>query len=144
MIVIALAALAYTWFSGIFASLTSTAGTAVTTTTGAMATQITIEAAKKSTANIVNIVIRNVGTQSFDSSTSSVAVYIDNVLQTMAAPTFIGCTGPTVTPGCVVSYVTSAAVAGLCPGITCPGSTCANVTKVTIGTGLTNTANIVC
>ena len=45
MIVVALAALAYTWFTGIFASMTQTAGTAVTSTTGAMATQFRLESA---------------------------------------------------------------------------------------------------
>jgi len=143
MIVIALAALAYTWFSGIFASLTATAGSAVTTTTGAMATQFRIEAARWASPN-VNVLIRNIGTQNFNASISIVGIYIDNVLQTVAtAPAFIGCsgTGSIAEKGCVVSYAFAAP--GTCAGITCPG-TCTNITKVTIGTGLTDTTNIVC
>jgi flagellin-like protein len=145
MIVIALAALAYTWFSGIFASLTSTAGSAVTSTTTAMATQFRIEAARKDASNNVNILIRNIGTQSFNASKDIVGVYIDNSLRTDVSSTvgFIGCsgTGSIADKGCVVSYGIPA-VAGLsCP--TCPGA-CVNITKVTIGTGLTDTTNIVC
>jgi len=80
MIVIALAALAYTWFSGIFSTLTNSATNATTTATTAMGMQIQIEAAKYYTGGpgSVNTTIRNTGTVDFD--TTRLAIYIDGSL----------------------------------------------------------------
>jgi flagellin-like protein len=50
MIVVALAALAYTWFSGIFSSLTATTSNATTSTSSAMTTNFRIEIAKNQTS----------------------------------------------------------------------------------------------
>ena len=68
MIVIALAALAYTWFSGTFSSLTGTASTSVSQTTGAMTTNFEIESAKNTSATTVSVTVRNVGAQTIDLS----------------------------------------------------------------------------
>jgi len=146
MIVIALAALAYTWFSGIFASMTGTAGTAVTSTTTAATTQFRIENARLVSGNIV-VSIRNIGAQSFNASIAVIGAYVDNNLQNLvSAPAFSGCagTGSMADKNCVVSY-TWTAPAGTCAGTTCTGSaTCSNVTKIAIGTGLSDTESIIC
>jgi flagellin-like protein len=65
MIVIALAALAYTWFTGVFTSLTASAGTAVTQTTTQMQSQFSIENARYS-AGSIRVDYRNTGTQTLD------------------------------------------------------------------------------
>jgi FlaG/FlaF family flagellin (archaellin) len=85
MIVVALAALAYTWFTGIFTSLTESTGTAVTSTTGAMATQFVIEnAACDDTGayDLVDVVVRNTGTA--DINTTAFSTYINDVYVTHA------------------------------------------------------------
>jgi flagellin-like protein len=68
MIVIALAALAYTWFSGIFATLTGTASTSITQTTTQMTYQFTLENSKcadvgcaAGTRDCIRASIRNTG-----------------------------------------------------------------------------------
>ena len=95
MIVIALAALAYTWFSGVFSTLTSQAGAAVTSTTGQMATQFKIEVAKYISGSQVNYTIRNIGTQTFDVSKTN--AFIGGAPASMA--------GWTCTPACTNNYV---------------------------------------
>jgi len=139
--------LAYTWFSGIFASLTSTAGTAVTTTTGAMTTQFRIESSRYTSGTGIATTIRNIGSQSFNASSAVVGLYFDNSLWTGAiTPTAgAGCTvgssnGYMLDKGCVITYtiVPSAVACPICPGI------CNNMTKVTVGTGLMDTSSLVC
>ena len=147
MIVIALAALAYTWFSGIFASLTGTAGVAVTTTTQTMVTTFEIEQAKY-IPNTLYVYIRNVGIQNFNASTGVVSIYIDNVVTGTLSSTvgFTPCagTGSMLDKGCVASYRIDTLPAGAVYCSSGTGSASANATKVTIGTGLTNIANIMC
>jgi flagellin-like protein len=150
MIVIALAALAYTWFSGIFASLTSTAGTAVTTTTGAMATQINMESSKCAAnpcaaSSIVDVTIRNIGTQNINASTASIALFQDGVIQTsFSGSQPVTCTvcsgtcpgtGCTLLPGGVAEYKYVASVAATCG---------TSIIKVSIGTGLQNSEALTC
>ena len=113
MIVIALAALAYTWFSGIFSSLTATAGTSVTQSTNAMATQFKIENAKwVAASSYTDVTIRNTGTQAINSSVALIAFFIDGTVNPIAS--FNGGT-PVTCVGC----------SGVCPGANCmiqPGS----------------------
>jgi len=83
MIVVALAALAYTWFSGIFTSLTTTTSNATSTATTAMAMQFRIEAAKfymctGCIGGSVNATIRNMGTVNFD--IGKISPYVDGQL----------------------------------------------------------------
>jgi FlaG/FlaF family flagellin (archaellin) len=78
MIVVALSALAYTWFSGIFTSITTTTSNATATATTAMAMQFRIEAAKFYGGNFTNATIRNIGTVNFD--VGRLGVYIDGVM----------------------------------------------------------------
>jgi archaellum component FlaF (FlaF/FlaG flagellin family) len=134
MIVIALAALAYTWFSGIFASLTSTAGSAVTSTTTAMATQFRIEAARYggSVATGVNATIRNTGTQSFNVSKS--VAYVGG-----AYSPILGFSPPgTLAAGgtAVIYNIANQTIA-------CP-TTGSTTLTITIETGLTDSRAITC
>ena len=82
MIVVALAALAYTWFTGIFSSLTESTGSAVESTTGAMATSFVIEAANCEAdgcgagVDCVHVTVRNTGTQNI--TATSLASYVDD------------------------------------------------------------------
>jgi flagellin-like protein len=142
MIVIALAALAYTWFSGIFASLTSTAGSAVQTTTGAMATQFSIEAVKQA-GTAISFVIRNTGTTNIDLTNTNAytgdgTLLGDTISGTLnagqrSAQLSAGSTG-TPAPGCA----------------SCSGGVCyypsgkIQTLRVTIGTGLENSATVTC
>jgi flagellin-like protein len=137
MIVIALAALAYTWFSGIFASLTSTAGTAVTTTTSAMATQFVIDTTKQVGTSIA-FVIRNTGTQSIDLGTlnmylgdgTAVAESASGILTSgQRSPTIIATTTITCTTPCVGTCYVGGKI---------------QTVRITIGTGLENSATVTC
>jgi flagellin-like protein len=76
MIVIALAALAYTWFTGIFSSLTGTAETSVESTTTAMGTNFRIENAKNTSATNVTVNVRNVGTSTIN--VSKMTAYVND------------------------------------------------------------------
>jgi FlaG/FlaF family flagellin (archaellin) len=78
MIVVALSALAYTWFSGIFTSLTTTTSNATSQATTAMAMQFRIEAAKFYGGSSTNATIRNIGTVNFDAG--KLGIYIDGML----------------------------------------------------------------
>jgi flagellin-like protein len=75
MIVVALAALAYTWFTGIFTSLTGGAQTAISSTTTALGTNFRIESAKNTSATVVTVMTRNVGTVDLDMT--KLSAYID-------------------------------------------------------------------
>ena len=138
MIVIALAALAYTWFSGIFASLTSTAGTAVTTTTGAMATQFVIDAAKQTTATSITFVIRNTGTQSIDLGTLN-AYLSDGTALSESASTILT-SGQRSAP----IPATGATTCTACTAGICYVSGKIQTIRITIGTGLENAATVNC
>jgi flagellin-like protein len=143
MIVIALAALAYTWFSGIFASLTSTAGSAMTSTTNEMVTQFKIEFAKGG-ATYTAVTIRNIGTQNINASTSQIAFYIDGslVVSFLPASQPISCNPPCgACPNCIV-YPNGVATYNMTNPAT---PTCGTSTiKATLGTGVTNSQIISC
>jgi FlaG/FlaF family flagellin (archaellin) len=132
MIVVALAALAYTWFTGIFASLTQSTGTAVTQTTTGMGYAFTIENAWCDDTNCpsgndcVRTSVRNTGTEDIDAG--EITIYIDGNLVTDNA-------AGTIPVGEVQSF-NSGDAAG---EVTCGTSA---IIKVTIGTGLEQTAQI--
>jgi hypothetical protein len=120
--------LAYTWFSGVFASLTGTAGTAVTATTNEMATQFKIEAARYDSATArTNITIRNIGTQIINAAQS--AVYIAGAPATYTS----------VTVSSIGQYGTSVIY-----GITNSTAVCGNIIVVTIGTGTSDSRTVSC
>ena len=130
MIVIALAALAYTWFSGVFASLTATAAGAVSTTTQQMVTQFTIDMVRNTSTTAVTAYIRNIGTTDIDCL--SIAASVSDIKYT-ATPS--GCTSNKLT-----QYNTAAvAVSGL-PSISCGVTT----VRITIGGGLAQTQTVTC
>jgi len=81
MITVALAALAYTWFTGIFASLTASATTATTTATTAMATSFVIESAWN-VSTLVNVAIRNTGTSNINMP--KIIAYVSDIKYTPA------------------------------------------------------------
>jgi len=139
MIVIALAALAYTWFSGIFATLTSTAGSAVTTTTGAMATQFTIESVKQAGTSIT-FVMRNTGTTNIDLTNTNVYTGDGTVLgETISGNLNAGQRRTTA------DTATGAPACASCSGGVCyyPAGRIQTL-RVTIGTGLENSATVTC
>ena len=136
MIVIALAALAYTWFSGIFATMTQQAGTAVTTTTGAMGTRFKIEAARNISSGplwYVNITIRNIGTVNIN--LSLLTAYVDGanvpVIYSAIPPPY-----PILTPQ---------SASGQIPiNTTNVGNPCDKILMLTIATGLSDSRKISC
>jgi len=85
MIVVALSALAYTWFSGIFTSLTTTTSNATTTTASAMSTNFRIEMAKNitglATCCNISVVIRCLGTTPID--LTKISAYVNDVPATV-------------------------------------------------------------
>ena len=76
LIVVALAALTYTWFTGIFASLTGTTQTSIDTTTTSMETSFRIETAKNVTSSVVTVIIRNIGTSTVN--VDKMSAYVDD------------------------------------------------------------------
>jgi flagellin-like protein len=141
MIVIALSALAYTWFSGVFASLTGTASTSITSTTNQMNYQFSVETAKgASGVQNINLVIRNTGTQSIGQT--SVSAYVNDAPCTVTGGSSIPVgqyNSPVFTVSCPVSVTCSSCSANICY---VGGSV--ELVKVTIGTGLQQSATVTC
>jgi archaellum component FlaF (FlaF/FlaG flagellin family) len=128
MIVVALSALAYTWFSGIFSSLTTTTSNATSQATTAMAMQFRIETAKWYTPKWVNATLRNIGTVNFD--IGKLAVYVDGVLSIYAP----NATGTYLTPGQTITInITNATAA-------CPNE----VLSISLESGLQDSRTISC
>ena len=127
MITVALAALAYTWFTGIFATLTASATTATTTATTAMGTSFRIEAAKYTGSNNVNATIRNVGSSSFSATTTKLGAYIGGISQTVST---VDPSGVLASGGTATLKITNGTVA------------CGNTLAITIETGLTDSKTI--
>jgi flagellin-like protein len=122
MIVVALAALAYTWFTGIFSSLTETAGTSITDTTTSMGKQFALDAASCN-GNSLQFTVRNTGTGSLDAT--QVVAYLDG--------SFVGTTGGTgiIPEGGVKTYTNTSSGCGS-----------ANTLRVTIENGVSNSIAI--
>ncbi len=156
MIVIALAALAYTWFSGIFASLTGTASVAVTTTTSQMATAFKIDTIKWTPQVGLAFTLRNVGSQSFNASWQTLGIYIDNNLVTASTWNFFsgpGCSfssasGFMLEKGCTVTWSNNTFLFSPAGGAQvyclggCPGGAC-NISKITTQAGI-DSKTIIC
>ncbi len=84
MIVVALAALAYTWFSGIFSSLTATTSNATTAASSAMTTNFRIEIARNVTGATccnVSVTLRCLGTTPLD--LTKISAYVNDVPATI-------------------------------------------------------------
>jgi archaellum component FlaF (FlaF/FlaG flagellin family) len=131
MIVVALSALAYTWFSGIFTSLTTTTSNATSQATTAMAMQFRIEAAKSygggGGTGSVNATIRNIGTVNFD--VGKLGIYIDGMLSS-----YVPIASYALPPGQVITLnITNATAA-------CPNK----VLAITLESGLQDSRTISC
>jgi len=105
MMVIALAALAYTWFSGIFNQLMQAAGFAVTKTTGSMSMRFNVENAVYTGPpnSFVYVTIRNTGNEKFDATKTS--LYINDMPQTLndySCSIDCDCTG--LEQGCIATF----------------------------------------
>jgi hypothetical protein len=136
MIVIALAALAYTWFSGIFSDLTGIATTSITKTSSSMATQFSIESAIYSISkDYLYVTVRNIGTQSFDATKT-----LFFVRESPGSTIDITCTCPSCSSmgqSCIANFNVSSASSTF--GVT-PIS--GDSVKASISTGLTNSKAI--
>jgi len=87
MIVVALAALGWTWFSGIFADLTDTAETSVTQTVSGMAQSFVIENAFcDTTTPELHFTLRNTGSDDIDDD--RVVAYVQGSRLTVGVPGF--------------------------------------------------------
>ena len=159
MIVIALAALAYTWFSGIFATLTGTASTSITTTTQQMQVQFRMEGAACIDKTVppdgdcaddnglaaddqLQFTIRNTGSARFNPAVTT--AYINGNYEGLTAAMAVygggaACLATTFDNGCTATFTKSA------PLTTTPVCTAAIRTlKVVIATGITDTITINC
>ena len=100
MIVVALAALAWTWFSGIFSSLTETAETSVTATAESMAQNFVIESALcddlAPASDEIYIAMRNIGQAPFVNT--ELSVYVDDMY---ADPSDVTCAPASIAVGAV-------------------------------------------
>jgi FlaG/FlaF family flagellin (archaellin) len=111
IIVISLVALVYTWFSGIFASTTSSAGTALTGTTNSMLTDFSIENAKQEADGNITVDLRNVGTASIN--TSQIVTYVNNTLYTNDAG--VSCqNGGILSPGIICQFNVTGITTSVC------------------------------
>jgi len=127
MIVVALSALAYTWFSGIFTSLTATTSNATSQATTAMAMQFRIEAARSANSANVSATIRNIGTVNFD--VGKLGVYIDGSLSAYGPNTSY-----MLPPGQTITFnITNGTAA-------CPNK----ILKITLESGLEDSRAISC
>jgi uncharacterized protein (UPF0333 family) len=130
MITIALTALAYTWFSGIFSTLMSLASAAITKTSSAMATQIKMENAVYVDSDLkVYATIRNTGTQTFNAERTS--FYINEIPQAGVTVDCPNCDCTNLEQGCIAIY-----------NITASGLSIGDVLKATIETGLQDSKEI--
>lgn len=105
MITVALAGMAYVWFTGVFTGVTTSVGNQTEQTTAALGTKFVIETAVGSAATAtVTTVIRNTGTESLD--LSALGAYVADVPATCTS----GCSG-TLAPGTKSSSITITAAA---------------------------------
>jgi FlaG/FlaF family flagellin (archaellin) len=106
MIVVALAALAWTWFSGIFSTLTETAETSIVQTTEQMAQNFVLESVWCDTvADEIEFTIRNTGTNAI--TADGISAYIAG--EKIAIGTF---PSSDIGPGEAGDYIASRTCAG--------------------------------
>ena len=134
MIVVALAALAWTWFSGIFSSLTETAETSVTATAESMAQNFVIESALcddlAPAADEIYVSMRNIGQAAITGP--ELSVYVDDLY---ADPTDVACLPASIAVGAIGTCTITANAANL--NFDCQsGLTQAQSVKLTIASGL--------
>lgn len=132
MVTIALTALAYMWFSGIFSGIMATVTTALTRTSGAMATQFKIEnAVFNITENtILYVTIRNVGSQSFNAN--KVAFYVNDLPKPFVSNDCLDCDCDNLEEGCIANY-----------NVTATGLSTESKLRATTETGLETSKEII-
>ena len=149
MIVVALAALAYTWFTGIFSSLTGTVSTSVGTTTTAMGTSFKIENVINVTCltcpptqSYVNATIRNIGTSNINLSK------ILGYLNEDPIPVVTSCCGGTCS---CISTTSGSLIISRGDKATIPFNTtktgpinCGKTLKITVESGLSDSKKVIC
>jgi len=104
MITISLAALAYTWFSGIFSEIMEMAGALLTRSSKSMATQFKVDNVHYVVAdNLIYVSIRNTGNQNFDASKTM--FYINDIPGGYSSMTCsAGCNCNDLASGCVADF----------------------------------------
>jgi len=124
MITVAMAALAYLWFTGVFETLTGVANQTIGGAQQQMATKFSIEAATNITNDTVSVSMRNTGTVDID--LDKVATYVTNELRDNTA-------SGTLTPGTVYTF-----------NVTDITNPCSKVLSITVATGADDTYAITC
>lgn len=133
MITISIAALAYTWFSGIFTEIMDAAGSLLTKSSKTMATQFKVDnALYVASDNIIYASIRNTGNQNFDASKT--LFYIRGIPGGFSNITCPGCNCNDLASECTADFE----VPGTPFGTISEG----DKLKVTIITGLQNSREI--
>jgi FlaG/FlaF family flagellin (archaellin) len=140
MIVVALAALAWTWFSGIFSSLTETAETSVTATAESMAQNFVIESAlctdNDPAVDSIDVAIRNVGQDPL--TDAEISVYVDDLY---ADPTDVTCVPVSIAVGAIGTCLIDSDPADL--AFDCEsGATQAQSVKLSIASGLSKSKSM--
>ena len=140
MIVVALAALAWTWFSGIFSSLTETAETSVTATAESMAQNFVIESAlctdNAPAADTIDVALRNVGQDPL--TNTEISAYVDDLY---ADASDVACLPASIAVGAIGTCVITADAADL--NFDCqPGATQAESVKISIASGLSKSKSM--
>lgn len=134
MITISLAALAYTWFSGIFTDIMDAAGSLLLRSSKTMSTQFKVDnALYVASDNIVYVSIRNTGNQNFDASKS--LFFIKGIAGEFSAiACSAGCNCNDLANGCTADFEV--------PDTPFGTISAGDKIKVTISTGLQNTREI--
>jgi flagellin-like protein len=133
MITIALAALAYTWFSGIFSEVMDAAASLLSRSSKNMATQFKVDnVLYVASDNIIYVSIRNTGNQNFDASKT--LFYIRGVPGGFSVIDCLNCNCNNLAQGCTANFeISDAPFGSISEG---------DKLKVTIITGLQSTMEI--
>jgi FlaG/FlaF family flagellin (archaellin) len=143
MIVVALAALAWTWFSGIFSSLTETAETSVTATAESMAQNFVIESAlctdNAPNADTIDVAIRNIGQAPIVGGASTeISAYVDDLY---ADALDVSCSPASIAVGAIGTCTITANAGEL--NFDCQsGATQAESVKLSIASGLAKSKSL--
>ena len=138
MITVALAAMAYVWFTSVFQSLTEGAGGAAEQTATALGTSFTIDSAAYTSGSNVVVSIRNTGSQSID--LNGMAFFIFDLPATIAT---VGnsSSGTTLQPGEFTSDTPFTIQNTSTIGPVCPGPA---TLKATVSAGFAQSTTITC
>ncbi len=140
MITVALAAMAYVWFTSVFQQLTTSSGSAATATAAALGTSFTIESAAYTSGNQIKVSIRNTGSESID--LSGMAFYMDDLPAEVTTSGTSASGSSTLGSGEVTNSTGLFVIANTTDiGAICPGPT---ALRATVPVGYTQTVTITC